>query len=270
MRIGGNVIEYDLIVDSTAGGEVTDPGEGTFTKTEGTEVTLVAVAEAGYEFVEWTGDTGDIADTSSATTTITMNDDATIKANFEEIVCFTPDVVAEVDGNAITEIDLTADPMEGFDVVFTITNNRTVTDTQNWRWRYELFTDNDESLGYGTSGERSVELGPGDSDTETYDLNQDVTDTWGVGYYFILTATSLCDNEVAEWRVDILGVNINTADFDTLQLIIHIGPFRAQQIIDLRVDEPFSSLDDLTRVDGINGAGTRLQQIKDEGIAYVE
>jgi len=60
-------------------------------------------------------------------------------------------------------------------------------------------------------------------------------------------------------------VNINTASIADLQLIIHIGPDRAQQIIDLR---PFDSLDGLLQVSGIGPA--RLQDIKDQGIAYVE
>jgi hypothetical protein len=48
--------EYDLTMSSTAGGSVTAPGEGTFTYIEGTEVNLVAEAEEGYRFVNWTGD----------------------------------------------------------------------------------------------------------------------------------------------------------------------------------------------------------------------
>ena len=46
-------------------------------------------------------------------------------------------------------------------------------------------------------------------------------------------------------------VDINTADHANLQRIIHIGPERAQQIINLR---PFRSVDDLVRVSGIAAA----------------
>jgi len=64
----------------------------------------------------------------------------------------------------------------------------------------------------------------------------------------------------------VLGrVNINTASLEELQEIVHIGPARAEEIIRLR---PFSSVDGLTRVTGIGPA--RLQDIKDEGRAYVE
>jgi outer membrane protein assembly factor BamB len=76
--------EYNLTTSSTAGGSVFDPGEGTFTYVEGTEVNLVAEAEEGYRFVNWTGDVDSIADVEDATTTITMDDDYSVTANFEE------------------------------------------------------------------------------------------------------------------------------------------------------------------------------------------
>ena len=75
---------YYLTISSTANGLVTAPGEGTFTKVEGTVVDLVAEAEEGYQFANWTGDVDDIANIEDATTTITMNDDCVITANFEE------------------------------------------------------------------------------------------------------------------------------------------------------------------------------------------
>jgi preprotein translocase subunit YajC len=78
-------ISYDLTTGSTAGGSVTTPGEGTFPYDCGTVVDLVAEADACYEFVNWTGDVGTIADVNDATTTITMNGDYSITANFAKI-----------------------------------------------------------------------------------------------------------------------------------------------------------------------------------------
>jgi uncharacterized repeat protein (TIGR02543 family) len=72
-------------VDSTIGGDVTDPGEGTFTYPQGTVVDLLAEPDVGYQFVNWTGDTATIADVDAADTTITMNGNYAITANFEEI-----------------------------------------------------------------------------------------------------------------------------------------------------------------------------------------
>lgn len=77
--------EYDLSVSSTVGGSVNTPGEGTFTYEEGTVVDLVAVADSGYTFVEWTGDTGAITDVNAAETTITMDGNYSITATFAEV-----------------------------------------------------------------------------------------------------------------------------------------------------------------------------------------
>jgi hypothetical protein len=79
------VTGYDLTVDSTAGGSVTDPGEGVFTYVDGTVVDLLAVPDAGYQFVNWTGDTGAIDDVDAADTFITVNGTYAITANFELI-----------------------------------------------------------------------------------------------------------------------------------------------------------------------------------------
>jgi hypothetical protein len=78
-------LPHDLTVNSTAGGLVTTPGEGIFIYEEGTVVNLVATPDAGYKFVEWTGNISTIADVEDATTTITMNDDYSITANFKEV-----------------------------------------------------------------------------------------------------------------------------------------------------------------------------------------
>ena len=74
--------EYTLTVASTSGGSVIIPGEGTYTRYEGLVVDLVATPNAGYRFDEWTGDVGTIADVYAASTTITMNGDYSITAEF--------------------------------------------------------------------------------------------------------------------------------------------------------------------------------------------
>jgi hypothetical protein len=76
--------QFDLTISSTAGGTVTAPGEGTFTYDQGTGVNLVAEAEEGYRFVNWTGDVDAIAHVDAASTNITMNSGYAITANFEE------------------------------------------------------------------------------------------------------------------------------------------------------------------------------------------
>jgi len=78
-------IQYDLSISSTAGGSVTAPNEGTFTYNAGTVVSLVATPAAGYQFVNWTGNVGTIANVNAASTTIIMNDSYSITATFEHI-----------------------------------------------------------------------------------------------------------------------------------------------------------------------------------------
>lgn len=57
-------------------------------------------------------------------------------------------------------------------------------------------------------------------------------------------------------------VNINTASIDEVKQIIHIDDVRAQDLVNLR---PFSSIDALTRINGI--AQSRLNDIKAQGVA---
>jgi hypothetical protein len=78
------ITEYDLTISSTEGGSVTTPGQGTesFTYDEGTVVDVVAEPDKGYRFENWTGNVGSIANVNAASTTITMNGNYSIMANF--------------------------------------------------------------------------------------------------------------------------------------------------------------------------------------------
>lgn len=59
-------------------------------------------------------------------------------------------------------------------------------------------------------------------------------------------------------------IDINTAPLEDLIKIIHIGEVRAQELISLR---PFSSLDDLVRINGISE--NRVKDIKEQGLAWI-
>jgi hypothetical protein len=75
--------QYGLTITSTPGGSVTQPGEGMTLHNDGDVVSLVAVPDEHWHFLDWSGDVGTIADVSAAQTTITMNDAYSITANFE-------------------------------------------------------------------------------------------------------------------------------------------------------------------------------------------
>jgi hypothetical protein len=111
---------YALAITSTEGGLVISPGEGMFTYDEETAVDLVAEAEAGYRFVNWTGDVVTVADVNAASTNITVSGSYFVTANFAAVYDLT--VYGAAGGNiavpgeatftydAGTVVDLVANP----------------------------------------------------------------------------------------------------------------------------------------------------------------
>jgi uncharacterized protein YkwD len=77
--------QYNLTIFGTEGGEITTIGEGTFTCDKGEVVNLVAAPASGHRFVNWTGDVDTIENIEAPSTTITVNRDCSITANFEAI-----------------------------------------------------------------------------------------------------------------------------------------------------------------------------------------
>lgn len=74
-----------LTTSSTAGGSVTTPGEGTFNYDHGTAADIEATADLNYHFVNWTGSAvtaGKVTDPNAAATTVLMDADYDVQANF--------------------------------------------------------------------------------------------------------------------------------------------------------------------------------------------
>ena len=92
------IAEYNLAISSTEGGQVTIPGEGTFTYEGGAAVSLVAEAGDGHRFVNWTGG-ADITDRYSPVTTVTVNGDYSIIANFVAVYELT---ISSAEGGSVT------------------------------------------------------------------------------------------------------------------------------------------------------------------------
>jgi hypothetical protein len=103
---------YDLIISSSAGGSVTTPGEGTFTYGAGTVVDLRASADEGYDFVDWTGDVSTVAYVNYYSTTITIDSDKSITANFEPEPPPPPEVEYKITGTA-SQVDVTLNNATG-------------------------------------------------------------------------------------------------------------------------------------------------------------
>jgi hypothetical protein len=99
----GASVRYEISISSSEGGAVTTPGEGTRSYDAGTVLNLVATADGGYRFANWTGNVGTIADVNAAATTITLNGNCSITANFE------PDYKAMVSGGGAHTAGLRSD-----------------------------------------------------------------------------------------------------------------------------------------------------------------
>ncbi len=105
--------KYELTVYIEGEGS-TDPAEGTHEYEEGEKVTVEAVPDEGWEFVEWEGD----YEGTDEEITITMDDDKEVTAVFEEIPTYELDV--EIEGEGKVEIDPEeAEYVEGTDVTLT-------------------------------------------------------------------------------------------------------------------------------------------------------
>ncbi len=80
---------HTLEISSTSGGSLYTPEEGVHTYDAGTEVELVALTDTFYRFAGWTGDVDTVANVRSAATTVTMDADYVITANFNHLFsCF--------------------------------------------------------------------------------------------------------------------------------------------------------------------------------------
>ncbi|UCF17356.1 MAG: hypothetical protein JSW59_07805, partial [Phycisphaerales bacterium] len=76
---------HTLTVSSSSGGSVTSPGEGSFLYGDQVNVPIRANAASHYHFVNWRGtavNAGKVADPASASTTVTIDADYTLRARF--------------------------------------------------------------------------------------------------------------------------------------------------------------------------------------------
>jgi len=118
---------YSLTISSTPGGSVTTPGDGTSIHAASTVVDLVAEPGEGYQFMEWTGNVGTVADVNAAATSITMNDSYSITANFKLEPGWYSLTISSTEGGSVTEpgegtsihaastvVNIVAQPDEGY------------------------------------------------------------------------------------------------------------------------------------------------------------
>ncbi|MFC1875285.1 hypothetical protein ACFLY3_03980 [Chloroflexota bacterium] len=151
--------DYTLSINTSGDGSAS--GAGTYTA--GDVVNISAEPDYGWGFDNWTGDTSTIANTNDPTTTITMDDNYAITANFEELPTYELTINIDGEGTVIGdgiypegyETDIRASPDEGWvfdnwtgntstivdvnDPTTTITMNSNYTITANFS-EAEMFT----------------------------------------------------------------------------------------------------------------------------------
>ncbi|MEF8836053.1 MAG: hypothetical protein V5A76_07860, partial [Candidatus Thermoplasmatota archaeon] len=94
------IVNHNLTINIKGNGS-TNPGEGNHTYQYGTTVSLEAVADTGYHFVEWTGDNGTMDDTIANQTSITMEGDYVVTAEFA-INTYTLNISSTAGGSVAT------------------------------------------------------------------------------------------------------------------------------------------------------------------------
>jgi prepilin-type N-terminal cleavage/methylation domain-containing protein/uncharacterized repeat protein (TIGR02543 family) len=74
-------VSYTLGLNATTGGTVSAGGSNPYGP--GSSVAITATPASGYKFTGWTGDVSSVANVNSASTTVTVNGNYNIKANFQ-------------------------------------------------------------------------------------------------------------------------------------------------------------------------------------------
>jgi len=101
---------HTLTVTSGEGGHVWTPGEGLFEYHSRTQVPMGARADSGYEFSHWTGtavEAGKVAEPNSASTTVLLDGDYAVHANFA-LIKGSVQLVAPNGGEDFTEAGVTS------------------------------------------------------------------------------------------------------------------------------------------------------------------
>ncbi|MBS3781262.1 MAG: hypothetical protein KGY68_01480 [Candidatus Thermoplasmatota archaeon] len=231
-----DVVTYELSVSSTEGGNVTEPGEGTYIYSEGETVDLEAVADEGYHFVEWTGDNSTIDDTTANQTTIEMLDNYTITAEFEPVI-YELNLDSTSGGNVTepgegtftyqygTIVDLEAIADNNTSFLEWSGDNSTITDTKANQTTIEMLDNYTVTAVFdvetydltidSTDGGNVTEPGEG---TYTYDSGETVSleAVPDEGYHFVEWTGdngTIADTTSNQTTIDMLGNYTITAEF---------------------------------------------------------
>lgn len=240
-------MDYTLTVSSGAGGSVTSPGEGSFTYSPGTVVTLAASADSGYAFLTWSGD---VADSGSSSTTVTMDGNKSVSASFystsgppstsDETFILTVD---STEGGSVTEpgegeyeydedetAELTATPDEGYE--FTGWTGDDVEDADESSTTIEMDEDKSVTANFipstytlsVSSGSGGAVLTPGEGEFEySYGTTVNLTAAAEEGYEFAGWTGDVADADSAATTLVIDGNKSVSASFTQISYTLDIS-----------------------------------------------
>jgi len=212
------VMTYTLTMAvSPAGGGTTDPAVGTHDYDAGTVVDITATAAAGYQFDSWTGA---VANATSATTTVTMNADKTVTANFVQLFTLT----MAVSGNGSTD-PAVGDHEYAAGTVVDITATPDV-DSYFVNWTGDVADGNSESTTVTVDADKTVTanftataytltmaVSPEGAGTTTPAVGDHV---YGEGRVVTITATAASGYEFDSWTGDVVDGTVTMDDNKTV------------------------------------------------------
>lgn len=188
--------KYTLTMAVNGNGS-TSPAVGQHTYEDGQVVTITATADSGWAFDNWTGD---VADANSAATTVTMNADKTVTANFLELFTLTM-AVNDAEGG-------TTDPAVGdHDYAEGTVVDITATPPTDWvfdSWTGDVVNPNSSSTTVTMGSDKTVTANFGLSETPTPPA---------VGTTWLYEVTY--EDEVTEWTVTVVDREETVDSIDT-------------------------------------------------------
>ncbi len=177
--------EYSLEIMKEGNGN-TDPAEGTHTYYDGEEINITVYPDENWSFKEWTGDVPD--GQVGKEITVTMDEDKSLTAHFEELEKYSLEITKEGEGNT--------DPAEGTHTYYDGEEiNITVYLDENWSFK--------EWTGDVPEGEKGEEI------TVTMDENKSLTAHF--------------EELKAEFKSDSFNVNIDGLEVNVTAELRNIG-----------------------------------------------
>jgi uncharacterized repeat protein (TIGR02543 family) len=213
-----NTVKYILTVTAGDGGSITNGG----TFDEGTEVTITATPNPGYEFVGWEGST-----TASEILTITLDSNQTYKALFELIP--PPNPISELDISNSEGIQ----GRDGYNFYYNISDNLPI----DWINEFKIIMENLNSVIHITP---RVKTSPRDGKDEmhifAWNSNEESPFTAIIGNY---GGACICGNQNGSYMV--LEINSNEFIYNQIHRysVIAHEYFHAYQINASIVEPPY-------------------------------